>query len=84
MPRLDPIERNQASPEALPFYDLDEERYGEVLNNTKLYAHNIAVLRAIKGFVGAFAESYTIPLALKAAAVRMHICSIPRTCVQPN
>lgn len=75
MPRLDPIEKGDASAEALPFYELDEQRYGVVLNNTKLYAHNIAVLRAIKGFVGAFAEANTIPLSLK-ALIRVRIATI--------
>ncbi len=75
MPRLDPIDKNEASPDALPFYELDEQRFGAVLNNTKLYAHNIAVLRAVKGFVGAFAEANTIPLGLK-ALIRVRVATI--------
>jgi hypothetical protein len=72
MPRLEPIEKHAASPEALPFYELDEQRYGTVLNNTKLYAHNLAVLRAVKGFVAAFGEATSIPLSLK-ALVRVRV-----------
>ena len=47
MPRLTPLERDEAPKEARRYYDADVERYGAVLNNTKLYAHNVPVLRAM-------------------------------------
>ena len=47
-------------------YERDVERYGTVLNNTKIYAHNLEVLKAIKLFVGAFAETKALPLDQKA------------------
>lgn len=75
MPRLSPIRKTDAPPEALPFYELDEQRYGEVLHNTELYAYNIAVLRAVKGFVAAFAEADTIPLALK-SVIRVRVATL--------
>jgi hypothetical protein len=75
MPRLRPIEPNEAPEEARPFYDKDVERYGAVLNNTKLYAHNLAVLKAIKGFVAAFAEAETIPLGQK-ALLRVRVATL--------
>jgi hypothetical protein len=75
MPRLQPIEPSDASEEARPFYDKDVERYGTVLNNTKLYAHNLDVLKAIKGFVVAFAEAKTIPLVQK-ALIRVRVATL--------
>ncbi|MEA2320353.1 MAG: hypothetical protein QOD81_203 [Solirubrobacteraceae bacterium] len=66
MPRLDPIEQDDAPPEAARFYAADVERYGAVLNNTKLYAHNVPVLRAVKEFAAAFAEASAIPMDMKA------------------
>jgi alkylhydroperoxidase family enzyme len=75
VPRLEPIEEADVRPELRVFYEADRERYGTVLNNTKLYAHNPAVLRAVKGFVAAFAEATTIPTALK-ALVRVRVAGI--------
>jgi hypothetical protein len=75
MPRLNPIEPDDAAPEVLEWYERDEARYGVVLNNTKLYAHSVPVLRAIKGFVGAFNEAQAIPLALK-ALLRVRVATI--------
>ena len=66
MPRLDPVEQADAPPEAQEYYETDIERYGEVLNNTKLYAHSLPVLKAVKGFVGGFAAATAIPLDQKA------------------
>ena len=62
MPRLRPIELDEAPEEARPYYERDIERYGTVLNNTKVYAHNLEVLKAIKLFVGAFGETKALPL----------------------
>ena len=66
LPRLRPIELDEAPAEARPFYERDLERYGTVLNNTKVYAHNLEVLKAIKLFVGAFAETKALSLDQKA------------------
>lgn len=66
MARLDPIEKHDASAEALPFYERDEAGWGTVLNNTKIYAHNVQVLKALKGFIGAWNETTALPRGLKA------------------
>jgi alkylhydroperoxidase family enzyme len=66
VPRLEPIEQPDAPAEAQEYYETDIERYGEVLNNTKLYTHSVPVLKAIKGFVGAFAAATAIPMGQKA------------------
>jgi hypothetical protein len=65
MARLDPIEKEDAPDEARIYYEADELRYGVVLNNTKLYAHNVAILKAVKQFAIAFGKADTLPLALK-------------------
>jgi alkylhydroperoxidase family enzyme len=75
MPRLKPLEQHEAPPEARPFYDGDVERYGVVLNNTKLYAHNVEVLKAIKGFAALFAETRAIPLGQK-ALIRVRVATL--------
>ena len=75
MPRLRPLERHEVPEEARVFYDKDEERYGAVLNNTKLYAYNVEVLRAIKGFAAAFAETKAIPLDQK-ALIRVRVARL--------
>lgn len=72
MPRLEPIEKSDAPPGALPYYELDEERYGKVLNNTKLYAYNLPVLETMKAVVAGYAKTSELPLSLK-SLVRVRI-----------
>jgi hypothetical protein len=75
MPRLRPLEREDAPTEARPFYDRDIELYGTVLNNTKLYSHNIAVLRTVKELAAGFAETAALPLGLK-ALIRVRVAGL--------
>jgi hypothetical protein len=75
MSRLEPIERHEASADVLPFYERDEAAWGTVLNNTKIYAHNVQVLKALKDFVAAWNETSALPRDLKAlvrARVAIH------------
>jgi AhpD family alkylhydroperoxidase len=72
MPRLQPIEREEASAEALSFYETDEQRYGQVLNNTKLYAYNVPVLETMKAVAAGYAKTSELPLPLK-SLVRVRI-----------
>ena len=75
MPRLKPLEQHEVPEEARPLYDQDIDRYGTVLNNTKLYAHNVEVLKAIKLFAGAFAETKAIPLNQK-SLIRVRVATL--------
>lgn len=75
MSRLDPIERDEAPEEAIEYYDRDQERYGAVLNNTKIYAHSVPVLRAVKGLGAAFGEMTSLPLAQK-ALIRVRVAGL--------
>jgi hypothetical protein len=59
----------------LEFYERDERRYGLVLNNTKQYAHNVPILRAIKTLSAQFEEADSLPLALK-ALVRVRVATL--------
>jgi hypothetical protein len=75
MPRLRPIEKEEAPVEALPYYEKDEERYGVILNNTKVYAHNLPVLHGAKALVGAFLETSSVPVAQK-ALIRLRVATL--------
>lgn len=75
MPRLTPLELEDAPEDAREFYALDEERYGYVLNNTKLYAYNVPVLRTMKAVVGGYAATSALPLWLK-SLVRVRIATV--------
>ncbi len=72
MARLRPIEKDDAPDDAVEYYELDEKRYGYVLNNTKLYAYNVPVLKAMKAVVAGYGETRALPLALK-SVVRVRI-----------
>ncbi len=75
MPRLQPIEKEHAPADAREFFELDEERYGRVLNNTKIYAYNTPVLEAMKAVVSGYTKTNALPLALK-SLVRVHIALV--------
>lgn len=72
MPRLQPIEKEQAQAEALPYYETDTRLYGQVLNNTKLYAYNLPVLETMKAVAAGYAKTTEVPLSLK-SLVRVRI-----------
>jgi AhpD family alkylhydroperoxidase len=72
MPRLQPIEKEEAPAEALAHYETDEQRYGQVLNNTKLYAYNLPVLETMKAVAAGYAKTSELPLSLK-SLVRVRI-----------
>jgi alkylhydroperoxidase family enzyme len=75
MPRLDPIEEHDGPAEARPYYEADVSRYGVVLNNTKMYAHNVAILKAIKEFALAFGRANTLPTGLK-SMIRVRVAAL--------
>lgn len=75
MPRFRLLEREDAPVDARPFYDADIERYGTVLNNTKLYSYNVGVLKAVKLFAGVFAETKAIAADQK-SLIRVRVASL--------
>lgn len=72
MSRLQPIEIEDAPAEARQYYETDEQRYGQVLNNTKLYAYNLPVLEAMKAVAAGYSKTSELPLPLK-SLVRVRI-----------
>ncbi len=66
MTRISPVDRDNAPEDVRRFYDADEERYGRVLGNTGVYAHNPNVLRAMKELVGQYRAMEAMPLRTKA------------------
>ncbi len=66
MARIANIEKDEAPTEAQEFFERDEARYGKVLGNTKVYAHNVPVLRAMKTLLAGFADTTALPLGIKA------------------
>ena len=72
MPRLKSIEKSAAPDDAVAYYELDEKRYGYVLNNTKLYAYNVPVLKTMKAVAAGYGETIALPLALK-SLIRIRI-----------
>ena len=75
MARLTALHKTEAPSERHPFYELDDERYGQVINNTKVYAHNPAVLRAIKTFVGTYNDLSELPT-IRKALVRLRVATL--------
>lgn len=75
MARLPALEYEDAPEEARPFYEGDVQRYGVVLNNTKLYAHNPSILAAIKEFSARFAIAAALPMDLK-ALIRVRVATL--------
>lgn len=75
MARLPELDYEHVPSEARAFYDGDIQRYGVVLNNTKLYAHSPGVLAAIKEFSARFAELRALPIDLK-ALLRVRVAAL--------
>ena len=48
---------------------------GLVLNNTRVYAHNVAILRTVKTLAACFEEATLLPLSLK-ALVRVRVATL--------
>ena len=75
MARLPSLDKEHAHKDAHRYYEVDEERYGAVLNNTMVYAHNVLVLRAMKGVVASYNELQLIPGALK-SLIRLRVAGL--------
>lgn len=56
MPRITPLDRDSAPPEARPFFDRDLEAFGQVLNTTQISAYRPAIAAAAKRLGQAVAE----------------------------
>jgi hypothetical protein len=64
--RITPLERHEAAPDAQRFFDLDEQRFGVVLNPTRVQAYRPPILVAAKRLSASVAQEATLPESLRA------------------
>jgi hypothetical protein len=65
MPRIPPLDRDDAPPEAQAFFDRDLEVFGQVLNSTQIAAYRPGIAAAAKRLGQAVAEAGLIPEQLR-------------------
>ena len=65
MTRIKPLERDQAHPDAQRFFDLDEQRFGLVLNPTRIQAYRPSILAASKRLSASVGVDGVLPEALR-------------------
>jgi hypothetical protein len=65
MPRIRPLDREEAPAEAGVFFDKDLERFGQVLNTTRIAAYRPGIAAAAKRLGQAVAEAGLIPEQLR-------------------
>lgn len=66
MDRVRPLDRDEAHPDAQPFFDQDERVFGLVLNPTRVFAYRPPILAAAKGLSRSVAKDATLPAGLRA------------------
>jgi len=66
MSRIQPLDRDEAHPDARPFFDQDERVFGVVLNPTRVFAYRPPILAAAKGLSRSVAKEVTLSAGLRA------------------
>lgn len=66
MSRINPLDREDAHPDAQPFFDQDVRAYGLVLNPTRVLAYRPPILAAARGLSRSVAKEATLPVGLRA------------------
>lgn len=66
MARIRPLTRDEAHPEAQPFFDQDERRYGFVLNPTPVMAYRPPVIAAARALGRSVAKDGVLSAELRA------------------
>lgn len=64
--RVPPLDRDTAPPEARPFFEQDEARYGLVLNTTRVFAYRPPILAAARGLSRSVRQDAVLPDDLRA------------------
>jgi len=64
--RIKPLQREEAHPDAQPFFDQDEKYFGLVLNPTRVMAYRPPILAAARGLSRSVAKDATLPAGLRA------------------
>ncbi len=66
MSRIKPLDREEARPDAQPFFDQDEDVFGIVLNPTRVFAYRPPILAAARGLSRSVAKEAALPAGLRA------------------
>lgn len=66
MPRIKPLTREEAHPDAREFFDQDENYYGFVLNPTGVFAYRPPILQASRGLSRSVAKGGVLDAGLRA------------------
>jgi hypothetical protein len=66
MPRIKPLRRDEAHPDAQPLFDQDMERFGMVLNPTGVMAYRPPILRAARSLARAVGVDGVLDAGLRA------------------
>jgi alkylhydroperoxidase family enzyme len=65
MPRVQEIEDAGGNPILADEFERERQRFGDLLNTTKVYAHCPPILKAAKALAAAIEESGQLPKALR-------------------
>lgn len=66
MPRIRPLPKDEAHPDATAFYDQDEQRHGLVLNPTPIMAYRPSILAASRGLDRSMRQEAVLSAELRA------------------
>lgn len=66
MPRITPLTRAEAHPDAREFFDQDERTYGMVLNPTGVFAYRPPILQASRALSRSVGKDGTLDPGLRA------------------
>ncbi len=66
MSRIRPLDRDEAHPNARPFFDQDERAFGMVLNPTRIFAYRPPIGAAARALGRSVAKEGTLPAGLRA------------------
>jgi hypothetical protein len=64
--RIRPLDRDEAHPDAQPFFDRDERLFGVVLNATRIFAYRPPILAAMRALSRSVAQDAALPAGLQA------------------
>jgi hypothetical protein len=65
MSRIRPLDRAEAHPDAQAFFDQDEQRFGMVLNTTRVFAYRPPIQQAARALGRSVAEDAVLPAGLR-------------------
>ncbi len=66
MSRIEPLDRDEAHPDAQPFFDQDVRAFGLVLNPTRIMAYRPPIQAAARALSRSVAKEAVLPAALRA------------------